>query len=159
MTGEGASALPSEWLARHGWFPGRDIGAQAEELIEFRVQDSVRQGHPLTLFQRAATFIHSYGLLKLPHPKAEGSALHLDPKGRYEGDAEEIAELSEGLGTLLFPVGFEEADLSLLLVDDKERFFFLHHTGAYYAGEGASQMFDWFINNVDLPDAEDLFVS
>lgn len=147
-----------QWLADHGWYPGRDIGGQADELIDFRVRDAERQGHPLTVSARASQFIHSYGLLKLTHPKTEESSLIIDPKGRYEGDVEDIAELGASLGQHLFPVGFEEADLSILLVDDMDRFFYLHHTGAYYAGAGALDVFARFVNNVDTPDAEDFFV-
>ncbi|KUM99646.1 hypothetical protein AQI95_37360 [Streptomyces yokosukanensis] len=157
--GVGRSRLSaSEWLVENGWFPGRDIGEQAQELINFRLQDAERQGYPLTPFGKAVEIVHSYGLLELPHPRAQGRSLVMDPKARHEGDVEEIAELAANLGQLLFPVGYETADLSLLLVDEGERFFYLHHTGSYYVGAGVDDMFARFIDNVSIVDAEDFFV-
>ncbi|GGZ80786.1 hypothetical protein GCM10010389_18320 [Streptomyces echinoruber] len=151
-------AGPARWLAESGWFPERDIGEQADELIRWRLRDAERQGCPLTVFPKAGDLIRCYGLLRIPHPKSGERALVMDPRAGYEGDAADIAELAANLGQRLFPVGYETPDLSLLLVDEEERFFYLHHTGAYYCGSGAHEMFTGFINNVDTPDAEDFFV-
>jgi SUKH-3 immunity protein len=148
----------ADWLTEHGWFPGRDIGQQAEELIALRVQDSERQHHPLVPVEAAGRIIHSYGLLELGHPRLPTRALVMDPTGRYEGDAAQIAELAANLGQRLFPVGYEASELGLILVDETGRFFHLHHTGAYFIGSDEDDAFSRFLTGVDALDAEDFFV-
>ncbi|WP_052869792.1 SUKH-3 domain-containing protein [Streptomyces niger] len=147
-----------DWLARSGWTPGRDIGEQAEELIRVRMQDAERQGVPLTPVPAAVRIVHTFGLLRLDHPTSPRFAWVMKPTIGYEGDAEEIQELASGLGEQLFPVGYEAAEGGLLLVDEKGRFFHLHHTGGYYLGQNEYDAFSRFLLGVDDPDAEDYFV-
>ncbi|MER6353172.1 SUKH-3 domain-containing protein [Streptomyces sp. NPDC001634] len=148
----------ADWLTEHGWFPGRDIGQQADELIALRVQDSERQYYPLAPVEAASKIIHSYGLLELGHPRLPARALVMDPTGRYEGDAAEISELAANLGQRLFPVGYEASELGLVLVDEGGRFFHLHHSGAYFIGSDENDAFSRFLSGADAPDAEDFFV-
>ncbi|MGW2647747.1 SUKH-3 domain-containing protein [Streptomyces sp. NPDC001393] len=67
-------------------------------------------------------------------------------------------ELAEGLGTALFPVGYEASECGILLVDEKGRFFHLHHTGGYYSGHDEFDAFSRFLQGLEDPDAEDYFV-
>lgn len=147
-----------DWLAANGWSPGRDIGDHAEELIQVRVQDAQRQGVVLTPVPAAVHLIHAYGMLRLNHPTVKHISWIMDPTLGYEGDARLIQELSFGLGTELFPVGYESSEYGLLLVDERERFFHLHHTGGYYLGENTMDAFSRFLIGAPDSDAEDYFV-
>jgi hypothetical protein len=130
-------ATPSQeihdWLTANGWYPGRDIGEEAERLIGVRLQDARGQGATLTPAEPAVRVTHTYGGLRLK-------------------------ELAEALGVELFSVGCESAEFSLILVDETGRFFLLHHTGGYYAGDSDFDAFRRFIEGEMLPDAEDYFV-
>ncbi|MFC5721714.1 SUKH-3 domain-containing protein [Streptomyces gamaensis] len=146
------------WLTDNGWFPGRDIGAECDELVNVCVRDSERQGAPLQPFDAASRIIRTYGLLKLKHPRVSGCILEMDPTVGYEGDAGVISELASNLGCRLFPVGFESEEFGLVLVDERGRFFYLHHTGGYFWGADENEAFMRFMTGADAPDAEDFFV-
>lgn len=145
------------WLTSHGWTPGRDIGAEATELIEVRVRDAERQGVSLSPSPEAIHAIHTYGLLRLTHPKAS-ETWFMTPTIGYDGDAALITELATGLGVGLFPVGYEESEHGLILVDETGRWFHLHHTGGYFLGADDNDAFYRFLNVARAPDAEDYFV-
>jgi hypothetical protein len=82
----------------------------------------------------------------------------MTPTIGYEGDASLIAELATGLGVGLFPVGYEESERGLILVDETGRWFHLHHTGGYFLGADEYDAFSRFLNDTEVPDAEDYFV-
>lgn len=44
MSSEDLTPGVRDWLTANGWSPGRDIGEQAEELIQVRAEDARRQG-------------------------------------------------------------------------------------------------------------------
>ncbi|WP_431771881.1 SUKH-3 domain-containing protein [Streptomyces cucumeris] len=147
-----------DWLAQNGWSPGRDIGKRADELIQARVKVADRCGVPLVPVPAAVRVIHTYGGLTLRHPKGEEAAWVMDGTFAYDGIVSDIRELAFGLGVELFPVGIESTEHSSILVDEKGRFFYLHHTGGYYAGENDDDAFSRFLRGVNDPDAEDFFV-
>ncbi|WP_446226273.1 SUKH-3 domain-containing protein [Nocardia sp. IBHARD005] len=68
-----------------------------------------------------------------------------------------FAELSENLGEQVFPVGYEQPEHSILLVDGRGRFFRYHHTGAYYFGKDQLESLDNYRRCISPTDAEDLF--
>ncbi|GAA2264121.1 MULTISPECIES: SUKH-3 domain-containing protein [Kitasatospora] len=148
-----------DWLAANGWFPGRDVGALADELVAVRVQDADEQGAPLVPSKAAVDFIHSYGDLTLTYPNNPQVTLILKPTIGYRGDAEEINELGKELGEPLFPVGFETGENGIILVTPRGRFFYLHHTGGYYLGENALEALGNRLGGGLLQDAEDFFVA
>ncbi|MEU6019708.1 SUKH-3 domain-containing protein [Streptomyces sp. NPDC101194] len=158
MSSEDFTPEVRDWLAVNGWSPGRDIGDHAEELIQVRVQDAQRQGVALTPVPAAVRLIHTYGMLRLAHPRVPDMAWVMKPTIGYDGDAEAIKELASGLGTELFPIGYESSEYGILLADEKGRLFHLHHTGGYYLGENTSDAFSRFLGGVSDPDAEDFFV-
>ncbi len=94
-----------DWLRLNGWYDGRDIAGGAEDLIRARVEDSRRQGLELRPVAEAQRVIHSYGLLSLKHPNTPEFELIMKPTIGYDGDVEDIDELSSGLGVSLFPMG------------------------------------------------------
>ncbi|MFC5724748.1 SUKH-3 domain-containing protein [Streptomyces gamaensis] len=149
----------SNWLVANSWFAGRDIGRRADELIDVRVRDSERQGAPMEPFPAAVRAVREYGLLRLVRSAASRPALVMKPTVGYEGDAAEIAELARCLGQRVFPVGYEESEYGLVIVDELGRYFQLHHTGEYFMGMDAHDMFSRFINAVAGPDVERFYAS
>ncbi|MEV8457878.1 SUKH-3 domain-containing protein [Streptomyces sp. NPDC052095] len=146
------------WLTTCQWSVDRDLGARAEELVQVRVRDSARQECPLRPVPAAVHVIRSFGLLALKHPTVQRCSWVMDPTVGYDGDARLIRELSSGLGTELFPVGYESSEYGILLVDEMERFFHLHHTGGYFLGGNTLDAFSRFLAGLPDPDAEDFFV-
>ncbi|WP_406013784.1 SUKH-3 domain-containing protein [Streptomyces sp. NBC_00984] len=147
-----------DWLTQNGWFPGRDIGEQADELIQVRVQDAQRQGITMSPVPAAVRVIHTYGSLRLNHPRTHDFSWIMKPTLGYDGDARLIQELAFNLGTELFPIGYESSEYGILLADRKGRFFHLHHTGGYFLGEDEMDAFSRFLMGISDPDAEDFFV-
>ncbi|MEU0196822.1 MULTISPECIES: SUKH-3 domain-containing protein [unclassified Streptomyces] len=113
------------WLISNGWAPGRDLGDRAAELVEIRVRDAERQGVALSPSPAATRVVHTYGLLRLPHPKAAETWL-MKPTIGYEGDAALIQELAAGIGV-----------------------------GGYFLGADEYDAFSRFLSGVDAPDVED----
>ncbi|MEU7164597.1 SUKH-3 domain-containing protein [Streptomyces morookaense] len=123
------------WLSTHGWFPGRDIGERAHEIVSLRVHGAREQGSPLTPLEAATRIIRLYGGLELPYPGAEPEmTLIMNPATGSRGDVRQISELAEGLGLQLFPVAFETYENGIWLVGETGRFFYLHPTGGYFLG-------------------------
>ncbi|MFB7761756.1 SUKH-3 domain-containing protein [Streptomyces xiamenensis] len=146
------------WLIDNGWSTERDIGEKAERLIEEVAQESRRLGFEIQPFPTASQVIHSYGLLELRYPNRENSFLKMDPGFLYDGEAEEVAALAEGLKTRLFPIGYEPGEESTVLVAEDGRIFYLHFTGGYLAGDNLREAFAKRLKGGLLPDAEDFFV-
>lgn len=138
----------SDWLVYHGWFEERDIGCEADELISIRMRDAERQGEVLEPSPIACQLIRSYGSLSLRHPTDPECSWEMDPLLRYEGDAECINELGRALGVRLFPIGYEQPDLMMILVDNAGRFFGLHSSGGYFLGGDSIEAFQRFWDNV-----------
>ncbi|MGH4034135.1 SUKH-3 domain-containing protein [Actinomycetota bacterium Odt1-20B] len=152
--------LPSgvrDWLCDSGWFPGRDIGAEADEFVDIVVAHFRRQGTPLQPVEPAVDVLRSFGGLRLVHPQATRTVMVMEPTLGYEGDATAIAELAGHLGTRLFPVGYDPIEDGLNLIDEAGRFFQLHWSGAYFLGHDQTDMFERFLMRVSAPDAEDFF--
>lgn len=146
------------WLTEHGWFPGRDIGAEADRLMSVRMRDLAEQGEAIAPLPCATTFVREYGKLELPYPRSPDIKLVVTPAFGYGGDAEDIAELSRGLGRPVFPVAYETRELGIILMDGTERFFYLHETGGYFVAERPMEAFAKRLEGSRLQDAEDFFV-
>lgn len=146
------------WLSSCGWFPGRDIGAHANEFIKIRLEDAERHSVTLIPTADAVRVIRSYGKLRLVHPVDPESGWIMDPTFGYDGDATNIKELSFELGTELFPVGYDALEYGIIMVDESGRFFQLHHTGGYYMGANEADAFSRLLAGEPPVDAEDYFV-
>ncbi len=154
-----SSHLPQveHWLTSNGWFPGRDIGSRADELIELRLRDAGDHQDTLAPVEAATRVIRCYGELRLPCPD-ETNILCMSPTLTFPGDVQVFAELADSLGVRLFPVGYETAELGIWLVDESGRFFYQHHTGGYFLGENEYEAFALALSGDTRPDAEDYFV-
>ncbi|MDX3850285.1 SUKH-3 domain-containing protein [Streptomyces sp. AK02-01A] len=145
------------WLAESGWHPGRDIGDQAQELMRTVMERYQAYGVRLEPTDTATAFVREHGLLRPLIDDAPENIAVLTPHLVFKGEAEEISELASDLGVKLFPVGYDSYDGAVILVDESGRFFFYHHTGAYYLG---SDKYEAFISLLSsrMEDAEDYFV-
>ncbi|MFD9032811.1 SUKH-3 domain-containing protein [Streptomyces sp. NPDC059567] len=124
-------------LTAAGWSPGRDIGAELPELLRVVTERFADEGHPVEPFEAAQDFVREFGGLRLPIPGTPPDAVGFTPQWIYEESAEDVAELAEDLGRRLFPVGYEEFDASMILIDETGHFFLMHHTGPYFLGASA----------------------
>lgn len=131
MTGDEVEAA----LTEAGWSPGRDIGDRLTGLLRFVTERFAEEGHPVEPFRAARDFVREFGGLRLVVPGTPPDAIGLTPHWIYEESAEDVADLAANLGRRLFPVGYEEFDGGMVLVDETGRFFLLHHTGPYYVGK------------------------
>ncbi|MFB6561796.1 SUKH-3 domain-containing protein [Streptomyces sp. NPDC056400] len=145
------------WLRDNGWHPGRREREAAEQLVEARVQDSVRQGFPLAPWGEVTDFVSRYAGLVFPMPQAPERKFVPDPTMGYADDAEDIVELATDLGHELFPVGYETVEAGIVLMDDIGRFFYLHHTGPYFLGKDEAQALSSLMRG-DQDDVDACFV-
>ncbi|MBZ4322191.1 SUKH-3 domain-containing protein [Streptomyces huiliensis] len=145
------------WLGENGWFPERDIGRDADDAIAGREANLRDQGYPMTAPEVVRAFLHSYGLLELPYPNDPELILCLNPELAYQYDGSDIQELAEGLGVSVFPVGYETDEGAIVVMDEKERFFYIHDTGFYYMGQGVIDALATRLVGDVLQDAEDFY--
>ncbi|MGI5250478.1 SUKH-3 domain-containing protein [Actinacidiphila glaucinigra] len=144
------------WLEEHGCYAGRDVRERIDEHLAFRPRDAARQGFPLTPPAAALDFLRTYGLLRLPYPKAPEIALAVRPVGR-PGGAEDFAEPAAGLGRPVFHVAHEPSEGGIVQLDDLGRVFYLHGTGPYFLGHDAHEAFARRLSGRTLRDAADLY--
>ncbi|GAB7031260.1 SUKH-3 domain-containing protein [Streptomyces sp. NPDC021749] len=154
MIGEGDVR---SWLVEHGWFPGRDIGEEADRLISERIRDFADQGVIIAPPLCAMAFVREYGKLELPYPRSPHIKMVVTPTFGYDGDAEDVVELSQRLGRSIFPVAYETRELGIVLMDETERVFYLHETGSYFVAGRPVEAFATRLEGSRLQDAEDLF--
>ncbi|MCQ0024082.1 SUKH-3 domain-containing protein [Streptomyces somaliensis DSM 40738] len=145
------------WLAKAGWYPGRDVGEEAAEAVMTVVERYRSYGVEIEPSAPALAFVREHAFLRAVIDTAPENIAVFTPHLVFKGDAEEIGELAVDLGAKLFPVGYDTYDGSTVLMDEKGRFFFSHHTGAYYLG---SEKYEALMNlmSSNLEDAEDYFV-
>ncbi|MGW4700971.1 SUKH-3 domain-containing protein [Streptomyces sp. NPDC004285] len=145
------------WFREHGWFPGRDVSETVPALVADVVEEYRKAGHPLELFEAASAFLAEHGGLRLTIDARREDHLYFSPYLGHRSMPEDAAELSQGLGVRLFPVGIDDSEGSPVLIDERGRFFYVHHTGAYYMG---ADKYEAMISLAHPPmeDAEDLYV-
>ncbi|MER6191866.1 SUKH-3 domain-containing protein [Streptomyces cyaneofuscatus] len=145
------------WLTEAGWYPGRDVGNDAIGAIAAVVERYRAYGVEIDPSAAALAFIREHAFLRAVIDAAPENFAVFAPRLVFKGDAEEIAELAGKLGAKLFPVGYDTYDGSTLLLDHSGRFFFSHHTGAYYLG---SEKYGAIMSlmSSEMVDAEEYFV-
>ncbi|MER8070164.1 SUKH-3 domain-containing protein [Streptomyces sp. NPDC094034] len=145
------------WLTEAGWHPERDVGEEASEAVAAVVERYRSYGVDIEPSPSALAFIREHAFLRAVIDTAPENFAIFTPHLVFKGDAEEISELAGDLGTKLFPVGYDTYDGSTILMDETGRFFFSHHTGAYYLGR---EKYEALMNlmSSEMEDAEDYFV-
>ncbi|MFE5597237.1 SUKH-3 domain-containing protein [Streptomyces sp. NPDC056549] len=145
------------WFTEGGWYPGRNVAAQAAAFVAEAVEESHRSGHPVEPFAAATAFLAEHAGVRLTIDARREEYLYFEPVIVWAGTCEEIAELSRGLGVRLFPVGWDSSEGEVIVMDEHERFFCMHHTGNYYLGTGKyGAMADLY--RYPMKDAEDFYV-
>ncbi|MFJ3926156.1 SUKH-3 domain-containing protein [Streptomyces sp. NPDC090022] len=145
------------WFRDHGWFPGRDVADQVPAMVEEITRQSQEEGFPLEPLDTATAFLTEHGGLRLTIDARRGDHLHFTPCLVWQSTSSDIAELSDNLGVRLFPIGYDSSEGSPIVIDDRGRFFYLHHTGAYYMGADRTEAMI-SLGNAPMQDAEDYFV-
>ncbi|MFG2759106.1 SUKH-3 domain-containing protein [Streptomyces wuyuanensis] len=146
-----------EWLAGAGWEPGRDVGEKASEAIAAVVERYRSYGVDIEPSPPALAFIKEHAFLRAVIDTAPENFAVFTPHLVFKGDAEEISDLAGELGSKLFPIGYDTYDGSTILMDEMGRFFFSHHTGAYYLGREKYEALMSLMSS-QMEDAEDYFV-
>ncbi|MCB5179669.1 SUKH-3 domain-containing protein [Streptomyces antimicrobicus] len=145
------------WFREHGWFPGRDVSDQVPELVREVVEQYAQAGFPAEPSPAALRFLGEHAGLRLAINAQREDYLYLSPYLLYAAAPRDVAELGGHLGVGLFPIGVDTSDGSLVLMDERGRFFYIHDTGAYYMGadkyEAVISLF-----HAPMEDAEDYFV-
>ncbi|MFJ6184009.1 SUKH-3 domain-containing protein [Streptomyces sp. NPDC092295] len=146
------------WLAEAGWHPGRDVGEEvASEAVAAVVGRYRSYGVDIEPSAPAFAFIREHAFLRAVIDTVPENFAIFTPHLVFKGDAEEISELAGDLDTKLFPVGYDTYDGSTVLMDETGRFFFSHHTGAYYLGREKYEALIRLMSS-EMEDAEDYFV-
>ncbi|WP_372352521.1 SUKH-3 domain-containing protein [Streptomyces sp. KL116D] len=132
---------------------GRQALAAAEVagvLADFRAD-----GGRLGTVEPALAFLREHvGLVALRHASTD-DRVEFAPRLMYRGAAEDVQELADGLGTKLFPVAHDTYDGGTVLMDESGRFFYLHHSGAYFLGDEKYAALMSYSRGHPLENAED----
>ncbi|MEU0299294.1 SUKH-3 domain-containing protein [Streptomyces sp. NPDC006175] len=145
------------WLTEAGWYPGRNVGEEADRAITAAVERYRSYGVEISPSGPALAFVQEHAFLRAVIDTAPENLAIFTPHLVFKGDAEEISELAADLGLQLFPVGYDTYDGSTLLIDGNGRFFLCHHTGAYYLGREKYEAMMSLMSS-DMDDAENYFV-
>lgn len=145
------------WLSEAGWHPGRNVGDEASEAISAVIDRYRSYGVDIEPSAPALAFIREHAFLRAVIDTAPENFAVFTPHLVFKGDAEEVSELASDLGVQLFPVGYDTYDGSTLLIDADGRFFFSHHTGAYYLGREKYEALISLMSS-EMEDAENYFV-
>jgi hypothetical protein len=128
-------------LANAGWHPDRDVSDRVPELTDFVIADLAAHDCQISLFPEAAAFLCSYGFLDVQFPYSAARMDHFNTCAKFCSDrAEEISELMDDLQQPVFPIGWDKIENGLVVMDPTERMFYIHHSGAYYAGTGIHEV-------------------
>jgi hypothetical protein len=145
------------WFREHGWFPGRDVAETVPAIVDEITGQYREQGFAVEPFEAATTFLAEHGGLRLTIDAQREDYLYFTPYLGYRSAPSDVAELSRDLGVRLFPVGLDGSEGSPVLMDERGRFFYVHHTGNYYMGADKYEAVI-ALAHAPMQDAEDYFV-
>lgn len=133
------AGLAGEVLRAAGWFEGRDIGPEAEEMAARTVAAAREANEKLEAFPVVLAALHEFGGLTVSAQRAgisfPGNDMRIDPTGiaRNFGRYAELAEITR---TPCFPFAVDLTEPGTIALDAEGRVFLLHHaTGFYLAGQ------------------------
>ncbi|MEU0401325.1 SUKH-3 domain-containing protein [Streptomyces sp. NPDC006197] len=145
------------WFGEYGWFPGRNAAEQAAAFVAEAVEESRKSGFPLEPVTAATAFLAEHAGLRVMHDVQRDDYIDFTPVPVWGHLFEDMAELSRRLGVRLFPVGWDSTDGEVYVVDERSRFFCVHHTGDYYMGTGKHGAMTG-LYTFPMRDAEDFYV-
>lgn len=151
----------AEVLTAAGWFPGREIGDAAEDMIARTVAAARAEGYAVTPFPALVAAVHEFGGLTVSKKDTgiafPGNDFGIDPSAvarRFDI----YADLETYTRTPCFPLGPELDESTTLAMDAEGRVFLLHYTGYYVVGQDIDSALAAFIERSGtLPDILDLF--
>ncbi|WP_428951334.1 SUKH-3 domain-containing protein [Streptomyces sp. cg35] len=111
------------WLGSAGWYPGRRCDDLAAAEVETALTDFRNDGDSLEVIQPALEFLREHVGLDLPVHAATEDRLIFHSRLMYEGAAEDVQELADGLKKKVFPVAHDTYDGATVLMDEAGRFF------------------------------------
>ncbi|MFD7028274.1 SUKH-3 domain-containing protein [Streptomyces sp. NPDC059917] len=142
------------WFLRYGWFPGRNIGRRADDLVAEVIAEYRAEGVDLCPLEPATAFLREHGLLRLVICPRRGDSIVFEPAKTWPGDPADVRALADLLGVELFPIGYDTSEGSSVLMDGRGRFFCVHETGNYYMGADRAEAFI-SLGNAPMRDAEE----
>ncbi|MFD7960545.1 SUKH-3 domain-containing protein [Streptomyces zaomyceticus] len=144
------------WFAEYGWYPGRNAAEQASAFVAEAVEESRKRGFPVQPFPAATDFLTEHAGLRVMHDVRRDDYIDLTPVPDWCNLFEDMAELSRRLEVRLFPIGWDSTDGEVYVVDERGRFFCMHHTGDYYLGTGRHEAM-MGLYRCPMRDAEDFY--
>lgn len=144
------------WFRAHGWSLGRDVSDAVPAMVDEIAGRYREAGFPVAPLGTATAFLTEHGGLRLTLDAARQDHLYLTPYLGYGSAPADVAALARDLGVRLFPVGLDGSEGSPVLLDERGRFFYLHHTGAYYMGADKHEAM-LALAHAPMRDAEDFF--
>lgn len=162
MTDARFAGLALEVLTAAGWFQGRDIGPQAEQLLADTVAAARAEGFELEVFPGAGAAVHEFGALTVTRATTgiafRGHGFRIDP-AEAAGGFDSFADLARIIGVPAFPLGLDLDEYGTLALGADGRVYLLHHTtGFYVVGENLDEALTAWIEFRDLfPSIGELF--
>ncbi|WP_394429066.1 SUKH-3 domain-containing protein [Streptomyces sp. SGAir0957] len=146
------------WLSEAGWYPGRRCDDLAAAEVADVLQDFRDDGGSLEVIEPALAFVREHVGLVAPRHASTNDRVEFNPRLMYREAAEDVQEVADGLGKRVFPVAHDTYDGGTVLMDEAGRFFYLHHTGAYFLGDEKYSALMSYSRGYPLEDAEDYYV-
>lgn len=145
------------WFAEYGWSPGRNVAEQASVFAEEAVEESRKRGFPVVPFPAATDFLAEHVGLRVMHDVQRDDYVDFRTAPAWGHLFEDMAELSRRLDVRLFPIGWDSTDGEVYVIDERGRFFCMHHTGDYFMGTGKHEAMIG-LYRFPMRDAEDFYV-
>jgi hypothetical protein len=150
----------AEVLGAAGWFPGRDIGAEADAMIARTVAAAQSEGYRLEPFPALVAAVREFGGLTVTKKDGiafPGNDFGIDPSA-VAARFDVYADLETYTRTPVFPLGPELDESTTLAMDATGQVYLLHYTGYYVVGADMDSALAAFIERTDvLPDILDYF--
>jgi len=155
------SGRVADVLGAAGWYPGRDLGAEADEMIARTVAAAEAEGYALEPFPALVAAVHEFGGLTVTKEGTgisfPGNDFGIDPSAvarRFDT----YADLETYTRTPVFPLGPELDEATTLAMDAEGRVYLLHYTGYYVVGTDLDAALAAFVERTGLlPDILEYF--
>lgn len=147
-----------------GWSPGRDLGAEADEMIARTVAGARELGYELEPFPAAVVAIHEFGGLTFTKDalaettEFDGTDLRLDPSAALEWVSRTGRVLERTLGKRCFPLGRDLEYGFVLWIDSDAGVYEVHEAGGliHLVGETvdkavANWLLDFPFDEISVP--------
>lgn len=161
MSAERFSSDVAAVLSAVGWHEGRDIGAQAEEMIDRTIAAARAEGVALQAFPAIDAALREFGGLKVTEAAVgrpfNGKDFLLDPTVLVRGFAA-YDHIGKVVGRRCFPLGYQTEEDAPLVMAENGEVYLLHHVRDCYVGANLDAALDTLIDLREmLPDLWDFY--